>query len=400
MIEAACALRGARCFFANCVVLGDFHKKADRFFTGRSLTEQSGRRYNHNQILTGFCRVGSEGWVLKFGTIGSGMIVNRVIEGILDAPGAELEAVYSRSQEKGQDLAARFGAKKVYTDLDAMLADPEIDWVYVASPNSLHFPQTMQALEAGKNVLCEKPFASTAAQAEAMFARAEEKGVLLYEALTTPFLKNYELLREQLARIGRLRLALAVYSQYSSRYDLLRQGTVTNAFDPNFSGGGLMDINYYNVALMVSLFGEPKEAVYWENRASSGVDSSGAALLRYDDFICQCAGGKDVNGDNGVQFQGEDGSVYILGACNALPQIRSVIREYSPSGAPGGWRTEEFPPSPFPNQWREEMRALSAIVAAGDRADCLRRKETTLGTMRTIDRLRLSAGIVFADDSK
>ena len=337
---------------------------------------------------------------MRFGTIGTGMIVDRVTEGILASPGASLEAVYSRSEEKGRALAERRGAKKVYTDLDQMLADPEIDWIYIASPNALHAPQTMLALEAGKNVLCEKPFASNARQAEEMFNKAEEKGLLLYEALTSPFLENYRILREQLSRIGRLRLVSAVYSQYSSRWDLMRAGTVTNAFDPEFSGGGLMDINYYNVALLVSLFGEPEEAVYFENRAFSGVDSSGIALLRYPDFICQCTGGKDVNGDNGVQFQGEDGTVSVLGASNALPKIRAVIRDRSEGVRGIAWKTEEFPPSDYPNQWIEEIRVLSEKVAAGDRADYEMRRATSLGTMRTIDRLRASAGIRFPADGQ
>lgn len=326
---------------------------------------------------------------MKFGTIGTGMIVQRIIEGILDAPGASCEAVYSRTEEKGRALADQYGVKKVYTDLNAMLSDPEITWIYVASPNSLHYSHTMAALEAGKNVLCEKPFASNAREAQAMADKAKEKGLLLYEALTTTFLGNYQLLKKQMEKIGRLRLVLGGYSQYSSRYDQLKEGIVTNAFDPNFSGGCLMDINYYNVAFAVSLFGEPVKVHYAANMLR-GIDTSGVVLLEYPDFVCQCTGAKDTWGENIVQLQGEDGYIVITGGSNGLTGIRLVTRE-----------NEEFSGEAAPfGRWREEMAELCRIVQSGDRADCEKRMETTLGTMRTIDRLRESAGIVFAADKQ
>lgn len=325
---------------------------------------------------------------MKFGTIGTGVIVQRVIEGIQAAPGASCEAIYSRSGEKGRSLAAQYGVRKVYTDLSAMLADPEITWVYVASPNSLHYAHTLAALEAGKHVLCEKPFASNAAQAQAMADRAKEKGLLLYEALTTTFLRHYTLLKQQLERIGRLRLVLGGYSQYSSRYDQLKAGVVTNAFDPGFSGGCLMDINYYNVALMVSLFGEP-ERVHYAANFYGNVDTSGVALLEYRDFVCQCTGAKDTWGENTVQLQGEDGYIVITGGSNALAGIHLVTREEEE-------RSEE---TNADDRWREELAQLVQSVRLEGGADCGGRMQTTLATMRTMDRLRASAGIVFPADS-
>ncbi len=326
---------------------------------------------------------------MKFGTIGTGMIVQRVIEGILDAPGSECIAVYSRTEEKGRKLADEYGVKKVYTDLDAMFSDPEIDWIYVASPNSLHYGHTMAALRAGKNVLCEKPFASNARQAQEMADLAREKGLLLYEALTTTFLKNYAVMQEMMKKIGRLRLITGGYSQYSSRYDQLKQGIVTNAFDPNFSGGCLMDINYYNVAFCVSLFGEPEKASYAANFYGN-IDTSGIAVLEYPDFVCQCTGAKDTWGDNTVQLQGEDGYIVIYGGSNGITGLRLVTREGEevvPEGAPFA-------------RWREELYELDRIVSSGDRADCDRRMEITLATMRTIDRLRVSAGLRFPADNE
>ena len=335
--------------------------------------------------------------MMKVGTVGTGMVMGIMMTAMNEADGICIEALYSRTEERGRQFAERYGVEKVYTRYEDLLADPEVNWVYVCSPNSVHYSQTMQALEAGKNVLCEKPFATNAKQAEEMFAKAEEKGLLLYEALTTPFLANYALMKEQLKRIGDLKMVLAGYSQYDKKYEQLLRGEITNAFDPAMSGGALMDLNYYNVALLVSLYGEPETAVYYAN-VVRGIDTSGIAMLTYPGFVAECHGGKDTTGDNGVQFQGDKGLVQVVGPCNSMSQIKATVQDPDDPNPFGGWKKEEFPGNPPFTHWKEEVRELARIVGTGDRADCERRKATTLGTMRTIDRLRLSAGIVFAGD--
>ena len=108
---------------------------------------------------------------MKIGTIGTGGIVEWMMAEALRTDGMEWGAVCSRREATGRALADRFGVPRVYTDLDAMLADGELDFIYVASPNSLHYAQARRALLAGKNVICEKPFAPTRAQAEELAAR-------------------------------------------------------------------------------------------------------------------------------------------------------------------------------------------------------------------------------------
>lgn len=94
---------------------------------------------------------------IKLGTIGSGFIVHYILKGVKATEGICLEAVYSRTEEKGRELAGKYGAKKVYTDLDALLSDKEVNFIYVASPNNMHYEQARAALLQGKNVICEKP---------------------------------------------------------------------------------------------------------------------------------------------------------------------------------------------------------------------------------------------------
>ena len=116
---------------------------------------------------------------IKLATIGSGAIVCSILDGVKATEGIELEAVYSRTEEKGRELAGKYGCQKVYTDMDKMLSDESVNFVYVASPNSLHYEYSKKALLAGKNVLCEKPFCTTLSQAEELFKIADEKGLFL-----------------------------------------------------------------------------------------------------------------------------------------------------------------------------------------------------------------------------
>ena len=124
---------------------------------------------------------------IRLGTIGSGIIVHHILDAVIRTEGIELEAVYSRTREKAQALAEQYGGKKIYTDMDAFLADPEVDMVYIATPNLLHYPQAKKALLAGKHVLLEKPFTTKAEHARELVALAKEKGLYLIDAVPTAY---------------------------------------------------------------------------------------------------------------------------------------------------------------------------------------------------------------------
>ena len=116
---------------------------------------------------------------MNIGILGTGSIARTMAAEFAKVPAFRCEAVCSRQQATGEALAQQFGIPKVYTDYDAMLADPDIELVYIATPNSLHYAQTKAALLAGKNVLCEKPFVPTVAEADELIALAKEKHLFL-----------------------------------------------------------------------------------------------------------------------------------------------------------------------------------------------------------------------------
>ena len=201
---------------------------------------------------------------IRLGTIGSGVIVHSILDGVMKTEGIRCVAVYSRTEEKGRKLADAYSVKKVYTDMDEFLQDEETNFIYIATPNLLHYEQVKRALIAGKNVICEKPFCTKASQARELIELAEEKGLILVDAVPPAFLPNMEILKRELPKIGKIRLVMSNYSQYSSRYDLLLKGEVPNIFNPEYGGGCLMDINFYNVYINVALFGKPEKYVYYQ----------------------------------------------------------------------------------------------------------------------------------------
>lgn len=322
---------------------------------------------------------------IRLGTIGSGSIVHAILDNVSKVEGIRLTAVYSRSEEKGRTLAKEYGTSKVYTDMDVFLQDEEINFVYIATPNSLHYEQTKRALLAGKNVICEKPFCPKSQQAAELVAIAKEKKLLLVDAVPTTFLPNFEILKEQLPKIGKVKLVLANYSQYSSRYDKLLHGEVPNIFNPEYAGGCLMDINFYNIYLNVALFGRPKEAVYYPNIYGSLTDTSGIMVMCYDGFVSQSTGAKDTWGVNSFQIEGDKGYIYIKDGSNGIAEVRVVTK-----------KTEEtLNEQDNPDRWFYEVQNMTNLILAGDYQAIYQRLDTMLEVMEVLESARRQAGILF-----
>lgn len=281
---------------------------------------------------------------IRLGTMGSGVIVHSILDHVKNTDGISLEAVYSRTEEKGRALAGEYGCSRVYTDMDAFLGTDEINTVYIATPNLLHYEQAKKALLAGKHVILEKPFCTRALQAEELIRLAKERHLLLVEAAPTTFLPNFQILKRELPRVGRVKLVLANYSQYSSRYDAVLRGEVPNIFNPAYAGGCLMDINFYNVYLNAALFGRPQKAVYYPNRHGELADTSGIMVMQYEGFVSTNAGAKDTWGVNFFQIEGEQGYIYIQDGSNGLARIRVVTKKeditYNQQDNPDRWYYE------------------------------------------------------------
>lgn len=324
---------------------------------------------------------------IRLGTIGSGFIVHNILDNVQRTEGICLEAVYSRSEEKGRALGAKYGTRKVYTNLDAFLQDDTVNFVYIATPNSLHYAQTKKALLAGKNVILEKPFCTKAADATELIQLAEARGLFLIDAVPTAYLPNLEILKRELPKIGNIKLVMTNFSQYSSRYDKLLQGDLPNIFNPEFGGGCLMDINFYNIYLNVALFGKPRKTVYYPNRFQDSIDTSGIVILQYDGFVSQNAGAKDTWGVNFVQIEGDRGYIYVSGG-NGLESIRVVTKNGE----------AVFNAQDDPDRWSYEVSRITELVLSNDRHTLRTLLDVTQDVMETLEDARSSAGICFPGD--
>lgn len=325
---------------------------------------------------------------VKLGTIGSGQIVRKILDNVSVTDGIELAAVYSRSGEKAEALAAEYGCGRTFTDMDAFLADSQINTVYIATPNLLHFEQTKRALLAGKHVITEKPFTTRLSQARELAELAGKRGLLLIEAAPTAYLPNFSVLVRELSRIGKIRLVMSNYSQYSSRYDAVLRGEKPAVFDPQFGGGCLMDINFYNVLLNVLLFGKPKTAVYHANRCPGLADTSGTMVMEYDGFVSSNAGAKDTWGENFFQIEGERGYICVAGGANGIASVRTVTKNSD----------DTYNEQPNPDRLFYEIQAVTGLLRREDRQRVYSNLDVTLAVTEVLETARRQAGILFPGD--
>ena len=336
---------------------------------------------------------------MKIGTIGSGFIVRTILDKVAVTEGIQCCAVYSRSYETGRKLADDYGVEKVYTDLDGLCSDPELDFIYIASPNSLHYEHVKKALAHGKNVLCEKPFVPTAAEARKLIALAKEKDLYLFEMITTLYHPHLPYIRERMADLGKLQMVSGTFCQYSSRYDILMTGQQTNIFDPSFKTGCLMDINVYNIYLIAVLLGRPDRVEYFAGLHENGIDLHGTVMLQYGDVICQCIGAKDTMIDNRVEIMGEKGYIHITPGAGNLRTVRFVRRgaeDVGPASNNARDKGKEREELELPeDQWFYEVQTISRLVAEGNKEQCYQNLEIAQIVAEILEAARKSAGMGF-----
>lgn len=259
---------------------------------------------------------------MKLAILGTGKIVEEVLPVLKEINGIELSAILStpRSIEKAEQLAELYAISQASSDYDSILANPDVDTVYVALPNHLHYDYAKKALLAGKHVICEKPFTLTLAEFEDLAKIAEQKNHILLEAITNQYLGNFASIKANLAKLGDIKIVECNYSQYSSRYDAFKRGEIAPAFDPAKGGGALRDLNIYNIHLVVGLFGKPERVQYLANM-ERGVDTSGILIMDYGNFKAACIGAKDCSADIKSTIQGNKGSIAVLGPTNSMPEL-------------------------------------------------------------------------------
>lgn len=331
---------------------------------------------------------------IRFGVVGTNFITDWLIEGARLDPRFCLQAVCSRTAERAAEFAARHSIPLTFTSLNQMAASPEIDAVYIATPNSMHASQSILCMSHGKHVLCEKPLASDAAEASAMIKASERYGVTFMEAMKPTLSPGFNALRTGINLIGRPRRYFAAYCQYSSRYDAFLRGHLPNAFNPALSGGALMDLGVYTIYPMVALFGKPLSVNASATLLPSGVDGQGTVIFSYPDgFQASVIYSKITDSTLHSEIQGEDGTLSV-DRINSIGSVAFTPRRHNTGG--GAARPVVAKQIPFPtdvNEYGCEVSEFIDLILAGRRQSLVNTYATSLVVMEIVDEIRRQTGI-------
>lgn len=327
--------------------------------------------------------------MIRFGTVGTSWITASFISAARLSGKMELKAVYSRSSEKAGKFAEENNAPATFTDLEEMAASPEIDAVYIASPNSLHFKHAILFLQNKKHVICEKPIFSNVAELEKAFRIADENGVFLIEAIRNMHSPNLAVLKRELGRAGVLRSAILPYISYSSRYDLVLKGEEPNIFSAKFSGGALVDLGVYPLFLAVALFGRPEGVSYSPVILPTGVDGAGTLVLDYSGFVCTIMCSKISDSTLPCEIHGEKGT-FILGDAAPISSITFHDSRTKKREDFGGQQEEE--------DMMYEATEFARIIKEADREAYEDLKQLSRTVLEITEQARLQNGIVFESE--
>lgn len=319
--------------------------------------------------------------MINVAILGTGKIIPEAIEAMQASQKFHVVNIWARphSRDKAAALAEKFHVEKFTTDLDDIISDATIDFVYVGLINAVHHEYAKKFLAAGKNVIVEKPFTTSAAQAEDLINLALSKRLYLFEAVTNLHMPNFFAIRDALPKLGNIKIVMCNYSQYSSRYDAYKRGEVAPAFDPQLFGGALNDINIYNINFVVGLFGMPKKISYAANRGFNGVDTSGIVTLEYENFLAQCVGAKDSVSPCFLSIQGDNGYILSTSPPNELLWFDLAIR---------GHEVENFSHNEFARRMIHEFVDFGEIFERGNYAAVERGLQVSLNVMKVVDAAR------------
>ncbi|SFE22506.1 Predicted dehydrogenase [Lentibacillus persicus] len=328
---------------------------------------------------------------MKFGTVGTGWITEAFIDAARETKGLTLAAVYSRQTDKAETFAEKHNADFVFTNIKEMAAAEELDAVYIASPNTLHFDHVLTFLEHKKHVICEKPIFSNLKEWEKAHVTASKNNVFLFEAMRNLHSPNFKSLQEGLKQIGQVRSMVLPFVQYSSRYDKYLAGEEPNIFTTKFSGGALVDLGVYPLSLSVGLFGKPDTAAYFPVKLESGVDGSGTLILKYPEFTGTILCSKIAQSSNHCEIHGEKGTLFFENPGNM----------YTPSVVINGTEEEiRLEADDHPNNMVYEAEEFARIIESGDIDAYEWLKQISYDVLEVTEKVRKENGIIFDSEKE
>jgi len=306
---------------------------------------------------------------IRWGLLGTGNITRKLLAGARLSPEVSVTAVGSRTIERASSFAAANDIPRIHGSYEGLLADPEVDAVYISLPNSLHHQWTMASLAAGKHVLCEKPYSRHPAQVIEAFDAAEAGGLVLEEAFMWRHTPQARTILELLPRLGPVRVV-------RSSFGFLLERAYDVRIDALLDGGSLMDVGCYCVSASRLIAGEPERVSSELVMGPSDVEIRFAGLMRFPgDVLATFASGFDAPTES-LEIIGRDGRLFLPDPWHSTKGLLYL--------------DDEPIRVPATNPYQLELEDVNAAIR-GERAPLLGRADA-LGQARTIEALYRAAG--------
>ena len=312
---------------------------------------------------------------VRWGIVSTADINRKVIPGAKASPKVDLVGVASRTKERAEQYASWWEIPRAYGSYEALLADDEIDAVYISLPNTLHCEWSVKALEAGKHVLCEKPLSRHPDEVVAAFDAADRAGRFLSEAFMWRHNPQTARLKELVDQgaIGELRLIRSTFS-----YSLYDEGNIR--LQPEVEGGGLMDVGCYNVSGSRFLGGEPERVFGEAWYGPTGTDWVFAGTMRFPgDVIASFDCGTALTNRDELEAIGSEGSLFVDDPWHCLHPGIELRRD-------GDVERIELDPQ---DSYRLELENMSDAIRG--RSELLLARDDALGQARALEALHASA---------
>jgi predicted dehydrogenase len=321
---------------------------------------------------------------LRWGILGTGWIASEFTQDLL-ATGMTVVAVGSRSQGSADAFAKRFGIATAHSSYEALVADPDVDAIYISTPHPFHYDNAKLVLNSGKHALVEKAFTLNAAEAREIVALAADRGLVILEAMWTRWLPHMVRIREIIAAgtLGDVRTVIADHNQR------LSSDPTHRILNPDLGGGALLDLGIYPVSFAWDIFGRPSSVTAVSTpTTSTGVDRQTAVILGYSD-------GQQAVLHTALDTLGPNAAA-VIGTLGRI-EIDSVW--YTPTGFTvfdqQGEVVERFDEEVVSRGMQFEAQALERIVASGALAGDELPPAETVAIMETLDEIRSQIGLVY-----
>ena len=324
--------------------------------------------------------------VIRWGILGTGRIARDFAEGLRAAPDAVLAAVGSRSIEGATPFARDFDVPLAIGSYEELVASPEIDIVYIATPHSMHAANTMLALRAGKAVLCEKPFAMNRREAGEMVALARARKLFLMEAMWTRFMPSLAQVQRIVAS-GEIGSVTQVHADFGF---VATQDPAHRVNDPLLGGGALLDLGIYPLSIACALLGRVETVQAQAIMGETGFDLTTAFTMRHASgalSVCSCS--LRARGPGELVVSGTLGSVRMHRMFHMTESVTVDLLDGTTRSIATPW---------LGNGYTHEAIEAGRCLREGLLESPVMRHDDTLGIMGLLDTIRQQIGLRYPSD--